>query len=199
LFRQADYHYDINIQMNYWPAETGNLIECADPCMDYVEGMLPAALFSFCWARLNEGDKAYDLIRDMIGNCTNGILFACGSNVHQIDQNFGMTAALAELLLQSHNGEIKLLPALPSSWSAGNVRGLRARGNFEVGISWENNRLLKAEVLSISGNTCRIRSSVPLQVKSGRKMVTTIKINELLTEFNTTAGERYEIRYPSGE
>lgn len=162
-------------------------------------GGWPAALFSFCWARLNDGDKAYDLIREMIGNCTNGILFACGSTVHQIDQNFGMTAALAELLLQSHNGEIKLLPALPASWPAGYVRGLLARGNFEVDITWENNRLLKAEVLSISGNTCRIRSSVPVQVKSGRKIVTTMKINELLTEFNTTAGERYEIRYLSGK
>jgi alpha-L-fucosidase 2 len=158
-------------------------------------GGWPGALFSFCWARHNEGDKAYELLRDMIGNCKDGILFACGSNVHQIDQNFGMTAAMAELLVQSHNGEIKLLPALPSEWKSGSVKGLRTRGNFGIDINWENNRLTNAILLSNSGNSCRIRSSVPIRVKIGRKIVPTVKINESLTEFETVAGNRYEITY----
>ena len=160
-------------------------------------GGWPAALFSFCWARQNEGDKAYDLIRDMIGNCSNGILFACGSTIHQIDQNFGLTAAVAELLLQSHNGEIKLLPALPADWTSGHVRGLCARGNFEVGITWENNRLKKAEIISISGNACRIRSQVPIHVRLGRKVINIVKVNESVFEFDTKAGDRYEINYLS--
>lgn len=160
-------------------------------------GGWPGALFSFCWARHNEGDKAYDLIRNMIGNCRDGILFACGSPVHQIDQNFGMTATMAELLLQSHNGELKLLPALPTDWPTGHVRGLRARGDFEVEITWENNQMKKAMILSLSGNDCKIRSHVPIQVRSGRKNIQTVKINKSLTGFDTEPGKWYEVAYAS--
>lgn len=162
------------------------------------EGGWPGAVFSFCWARLNEGDHAYGLLRDMIGNSNNGILFACGSKLHQIEQNFGMTAVIAEMLLQSHHGEIKILPALPADWQSGHIKGLRACGDFEVEILWENNRLKKAEILSISGNKCRIRSDVPIQITSDGKIINTSKVSESVTEFDSNAGIVYGVEYTSG-
>jgi len=157
----------------------------------------PGAVFSFCWARLNEGDLSYGLLRNMIGNCKNGILFACGNANHQIDQNFGMTADIAEMLLQSHNGEIKILPALPAAWPSGHIRGLRARGGFEVEIFWENNRMKKANVLSISGSKCRIRSGIPIIVRSKGKIINSLKVSQSVTEFITNPGELYLIEYTS--
>ncbi|MCK4820283.1 glycoside hydrolase family 95 protein, partial [bacterium] len=149
------------------------------------------ALFSFCWARLYEGDEAYTLLRNMIGNSRQGVLFACGKSQHQIDVNFGITAAIAEMLLQSHGGEIKILPALPEKWPSGHIRGLRARGGFEANIYWENNQLKKAEILSIYGNTCRIQSDVSILVKSGRKIISTKKVSTSVIEFDTNAGRVY--------
>jgi alpha-L-fucosidase 2 len=156
------------------------------------------------WARLLDGDHAHKLIEALFNfvdqTDTNyqggGGLYANLFDAHppfQIDGNYGYTAGVAEMLLQSHAGRIHLLPALPSAWPNGRVSGLRARGGFTVEIEWQDGRLKEAAIRSNLGADCVMRAEGPFQVWDGKKLVAAAANQPFQVSFPTQAGGKYRI------
>lgn len=115
------------------------------------------------YARLLDGNNALHHIYELLKKSTHANLFD-DHPPFQIDGNFGGTAGIAEMLLQSHAAYIHLLPALPEAWHTGSFKGLKARGNFEISCTWKENRLQEATLTSLAGEVCKLRTEVPIHI-----------------------------------
>jgi alpha-L-fucosidase 2 len=144
------------------------------------------------WARLEEAELAHENLLALLRKSTSPNLF----DMHppfQIDGNFGGTAGIAEMLLQSHAGEIHLLPALPKAWPSGYVSGLRARGSYVVAIAWLHGKFDAANVYALKDGACRVRVGQAAQVADRGKLVKVKRPAPDVVEFKAKAGQTYLI------
>jgi alpha-L-fucosidase 2 len=126
------------------------------------------------WARLHDGNRSHKMVQEILKESTLPNLF----DTHppfQIDGNFGSTAGMTEMLLQSHGGYIEVLPSLPDAWASGSFKGIKARGNFEVDATWSDGMITGLTIVSHSGNEC------------------VVKYNGRMFSFPTTAGTTYDL------
>lgn len=145
------------------------------------------------WARLYDGNRANKIFKGYLKEQCYPQLFAkCGKPL-QIDGTMGVAAGITEMLIQSHEGVIDLLPALPDEWEAGRFAGVCARGGFELDVKWEKGAVSEVTILSKAGKRCRIDAKGPFQVKKGGEIIAVETHEDGSIEFETTAGGKYQL------
>jgi len=145
------------------------------------------------WARLYEAAPALHEFKALLLDSSLSNLFSKCSRVLQVDGNFGATAGIAEMLLQSHEAALHFIPTLPDEWSSGRIQGMRARGGFEVGFAWENGALENATVISNLGRVLNIRSQTAMRVRIAQQEFETLLPENGIISFPTRLGETYHL------
>ena len=146
------------------------------------------------WARLLDGERANAIYKGYLKEQCYMSLFAKCFTPLQVDGSLGVTAGISEMLVQSHEGIIHLLPALPKEWLSGEFKGVRARGAFELGLNWEKGAIKTVNILSMAGADCRVSAVGPVNIYANGKPVQFTK-GEGYVEFATEIGQRYQLLY----
>ena len=144
------------------------------------------------WARVKDGNRAYSILQGLLRGCTYDNLF----DFHppfQLDGNFGGSAGIAEMLIQSHEGYIDILPATPDAWRKGSFKGLCARGGFVLDVAWENFKTTAVSVFSSIGGVCRIKSSCTAVLCNGKSIP--ILSKDGIVSFETEEGCTYKLLF----
>jgi alpha-L-fucosidase 2 len=155
-----------------------------------------------CWARLEDGENAYQNLLALLRLSTLSNLFdVCGekpTSYYQIDGNFGGANGIMEMLLQSHSGVVRFLPALPAAWANGSFRGLRARGGLEVELAWENGKPTQARLHSSLDREQQVAAPSGVKIasiRSGLSKVNFIEKGDGVVSFHSARGESYSIEF----
>ena len=145
------------------------------------------------WSRLYDGNRSYRIFKGYIKEQAYPQLFAKCYTPLQVDGTLGVCAGISEMLVQSHEGVIHLLPALPDEWDKGKFSGVCVRGGFELSFEWEKNKITDAKIISRAGETCTIKIGSDCQILTSGRRIRKKEIADGIFEFETDAGTLYNI------
>ena len=145
----------------------------------------------YLWSRLYDGERALSIYKGYLKEQSFLSLFAKCGGPFNIDGSLGQTAGITEMLVQSHEGVIDLLPAVPAEWSTGQFDGVRVRGGFELNMAWMDKKITSVDVLSIAGKPCRINAGDGYKVTEDGKEIVVKTYRDGSIEFDTIQGSTY--------